>query len=101
MSIIIAFVVVVVVLIVLTNTKRWRRLASGARRAKHDLEEEIKTPGVLAATARGRGAVECLQRRAQRGWVEGPADEHETRAPVGVRPGVEVDVGDGRRAGRR
>ncbi len=44
MSIIIAFVVVVVVLIVLTNTKRWRRLSSGARRAKHDLEEEIKTP---------------------------------------------------------
>jgi hypothetical protein len=44
MSIVIAFVVVVLVLILLTNTKRWRRLASGARRAKHDLEEEINTP---------------------------------------------------------
>jgi hypothetical protein len=44
LSIIIAFVLVVLVLILLTNTKRWRRLASGARRAKRDLEQEIKTP---------------------------------------------------------
>jgi hypothetical protein len=44
MSIIIAFVLVALVLILLTNTKRWRGLARGARRAKHDLEEEIKTP---------------------------------------------------------
>ena len=26
------------------QAERWRRLAGGARRAKHDLEEEIKTP---------------------------------------------------------
>jgi hypothetical protein len=44
MSIIIAFVVVVLVLILLTNTKRWRGLARGARRAKRDLEQEIKAP---------------------------------------------------------
>jgi hypothetical protein len=44
MSIIIVFVAVVLVLILLTNTKRWRGLASGARRAKRDLEEEIHTP---------------------------------------------------------
>jgi hypothetical protein len=44
MSILIAFIAVAVVLILLTNTKRWRGLASGARRAKRDLEEEIKTP---------------------------------------------------------
>jgi hypothetical protein len=44
LSIIIAFVLVALVLILLTNTKRWRRLAGGARRAKRDLEQEIKTP---------------------------------------------------------
>jgi hypothetical protein len=43
-SILIAFLVVVAVLILLTNTKRWKGLASGARRAKRGLEEEIKTP---------------------------------------------------------
>jgi hypothetical protein len=44
MSIIIAFIVVVAVLILLTNTKRWKGLAGGARRAKQGLEEEIKSP---------------------------------------------------------
>jgi hypothetical protein len=44
LSIIIAFVLVALVLILLTNTKRWRGLASGARRAKRDLEQEIKSP---------------------------------------------------------
>lgn len=32
-----------VLLIVLTNTKRWKRLASGARRAKDELETEVKS----------------------------------------------------------
>jgi Sec-independent protein translocase protein TatA len=44
MSIIIIFVVVTVVLILLLNTKRWKGLARGARGAKRELEEEIKTP---------------------------------------------------------
>ena len=44
MSIFLAFVVVVVVLIVLTNTKRWKGPARGARSAKQGLEKEIKSP---------------------------------------------------------
>jgi hypothetical protein len=44
MTILVAFIAVALVLILLTNTKRWRGLASGARRAKRDLEKEIKTP---------------------------------------------------------
>jgi hypothetical protein len=35
-------IVVFIVLIVLTNTKRWKRLAGGARRAKNELETEVK-----------------------------------------------------------
>jgi hypothetical protein len=42
MSILIAFVVVALVLILLTNTKRWKGLARGARSAKRGLEQEIK-----------------------------------------------------------
>jgi hypothetical protein len=37
-------IVLFVLLILLTNTKRWKRLASGARRAKSELESEVKTP---------------------------------------------------------
>jgi hypothetical protein len=44
MSIIIAFVVVTLLLVLLTNTKRWKGLARGARGAKRGLEEEIKRP---------------------------------------------------------
>jgi hypothetical protein len=44
MSIFLAFVAVVVVLILLTNTKRWKGLARGAKSAKQGLEEEIKHP---------------------------------------------------------
>ena len=44
MSILVAFIVVAALLILLTNTKRWRGLAKGARRAKDDLEQEIKAP---------------------------------------------------------
>jgi hypothetical protein len=36
-------IVLFVLLIVLTNTKRWKRLAGGARRAKNELESEIKS----------------------------------------------------------
>jgi hypothetical protein len=43
MSILIAFVAVALVLILLTNTKRWKGLARGARSAKHGLEQEIKS----------------------------------------------------------
>jgi hypothetical protein len=43
-SLVVIGIVVFVVLIVLTNTKRWKRLAGGARRAKDELETEVKTP---------------------------------------------------------
>jgi hypothetical protein len=39
-SLVVIGIVVFVVLIVLTNTKRWKRLAGGARRAKDELEAE-------------------------------------------------------------
>ena len=42
MSIIIGFVVVALLLILLTNTRRWRGIARGARGAKKELEEEIR-----------------------------------------------------------
>jgi hypothetical protein len=37
-------IVLFVLLIILTNTKRWKGLARGARRAKSELESEIKSP---------------------------------------------------------
>jgi hypothetical protein len=43
-SLVVIGIVVFVVLIVLTNTKRWKRLAGGARRAKNELETEVKSP---------------------------------------------------------
>jgi hypothetical protein len=36
-------IVLFILLIFLTNTRRWKRLASGARRAKSELESEVKT----------------------------------------------------------
>jgi hypothetical protein len=36
-------IVLFVLLIVLTNTKRWKGLARGARRAKNELESEVKS----------------------------------------------------------
>jgi hypothetical protein len=42
-SLVVIGIVVFVLLIVLTNTKRWKRLASGARRAKDELETEATT----------------------------------------------------------
>jgi hypothetical protein len=44
MSLVVIGIVVFVLLIVLTNTKRWKRLASGAKRAKDELETEVTTP---------------------------------------------------------
>jgi hypothetical protein len=41
-SLVVIGIVVFVLLIVLTNTKRWKRLASGAKRAKNELETEVK-----------------------------------------------------------
>jgi hypothetical protein len=38
MSLIVIGIVVFVLLILLTNTRRWKRLASGVRRAKSELE---------------------------------------------------------------
>jgi hypothetical protein len=43
MSFIVLGIVVFVVLILLTNTKRWKRLVSGARRAKNELDREVKS----------------------------------------------------------
>jgi len=40
MSLVVIGVVLFVLLIVLTNTKRWKRLAGGVRRAKDELETE-------------------------------------------------------------
>jgi hypothetical protein len=42
-SLVVIGIVVFVLLIVLTNTKRWKRLAGGAKRAKAELETEVKT----------------------------------------------------------
>lgn len=42
MTILAIGLVVAVLLILLTNTKRWRRLARGARSAKDELETEVK-----------------------------------------------------------
>ena len=42
MSLIVLGIVVFVLLILLTSTKRWKGLARGAKRAKSELEEEIK-----------------------------------------------------------
>jgi hypothetical protein len=45
MTLVVIAVAVFVVLVLLTNTKRWKGLARGARRAKTELESEIKQPG--------------------------------------------------------
>lgn len=42
MSLVVIGIVVFVLLVVLTNTKRWKRLAGGAKRAKDELETEVK-----------------------------------------------------------
>ena len=44
MTILVVIVVVIVVGILLTNTKRWRGLARGAKRAASDFEDEIQKP---------------------------------------------------------
>ncbi len=44
MTILIILLVVIALGILLTNTKRWRGLASGARRAKRGFETEIEKP---------------------------------------------------------
>jgi hypothetical protein len=41
MTLVAIAVVVFVLLIVLTNTKRWKGLARGARKAKDELETEV------------------------------------------------------------
>jgi hypothetical protein len=44
MTLVVVAVVLFVLLILLTNTKRWKSLARGARRAKNELETEVKKP---------------------------------------------------------
>lgn len=44
MTIVVIGVVLFVLLVVLTNTKRWKGLARGARRAKNELESEVRGP---------------------------------------------------------
>jgi hypothetical protein len=44
MTILIVLIVVIVLGILLTNTKRWRGLARGAKRAADDFEKEIQKP---------------------------------------------------------
>jgi hypothetical protein len=44
MTIFIILIVVIVLGVLLTNTKRWRGLASGARKAKRGFEAEIEKP---------------------------------------------------------
>jgi hypothetical protein len=45
MTILAIGIAVFVLLVLLTNTKRWKRLARGAQRAKNELESEVKEPG--------------------------------------------------------
>ena len=51
MTILVVIVVVIVVGILLTNTKRWRGLARGAKRAANDIEDEIQKPDDRYAAA--------------------------------------------------
>ncbi len=44
MTILVVLVVVIVLGILLTNTKRWRGLGRGAKRAARELEDEIQKP---------------------------------------------------------
>lgn len=45
MTIFLIFVGITVLAIFLLNTRRWSRLARGAKDARHGLEDEIRTPG--------------------------------------------------------
>ena len=44
MTLLVILIVVIALGILLTNTKRWRGLARGAKRAANDFENEIQKP---------------------------------------------------------